>query len=100
MIELAAITVMKCGRRAGGLELLPVELVHVPPQSIGFGSVELANPLKLLGAEPPLVEAQHLIVSRGSQVLLIQIQSTVAAHGRVQPAIVPARQPFFRISSL
>jgi hypothetical protein len=56
MMELAAITVMKGGRLLGGCELLPVALVHVPPQATGFGSVELAKPLKLWGAPPPLVE--------------------------------------------
>jgi hypothetical protein len=47
VIELAAITVMKGGRLLGGPELLPVPLVHVPPQAGGFGLVELAKPLKL-----------------------------------------------------
>ena len=56
VMELAAITVMKGGRLFGGWELLPVPLVHVPPQAAGFGSVELAKPLKLLGAVPPLRE--------------------------------------------
>ena len=50
MMELAAMTVMKGGRLLGGWELFPVRLVHVPPQAIGFGSVELAKPLKLCGA--------------------------------------------------
>ena len=35
---------------------MPGPLVHVPPQLAGFGSVELAKPLKLWGAVPPLKE--------------------------------------------
>ena len=56
VIELAAITVMNGGTLLGGVELLPVPLVHVPPQAAGFGLVELAKPLKLWGAVPPLRE--------------------------------------------
>src|ERR1044071_3237269 len=56
VMELAAITVMRGGRLLGGPELLPGLLVHVPPQSAGFGSVDWAKPLKLLGAVPPLKE--------------------------------------------
>jgi hypothetical protein len=56
VIELAAIIVMYWGSLLGGPELLPDEAVHVPPHATGFGSVGLAKPLKLLGAEPPLVE--------------------------------------------
>ena len=56
VMELAAITVMKGGRLLGGPELLPVALVHVPPQATGFGLVELAKPLKLWGAVPALRE--------------------------------------------
>ena len=54
LIELAAITVMNGGRLLGGPELLPVELVQVPPQATGSGVVELAKPLKLCGAVPAL----------------------------------------------
>ena len=53
---LAAIAAMYDGTVLGGPELLPGPLVHVPPQSTGFGAVELAKPLKLLGAWPPLRE--------------------------------------------
>jgi len=56
VIELAAITVINWGKLLGAPELLPVELVHVPPQDIGLGLVELAKPLKLFGAAPPLKE--------------------------------------------
>ena len=56
VMELAAITVMNGGRVLGGPELLPVELVHVPPHEAGFGLMELAKPLKLWGAVPALRE--------------------------------------------
>src|SRR4051812_11701166 len=54
--ELETITVMYCGMAAGGPELLPGSLVHVPPQMAGAVLVALANPLKLDGAAPPLKE--------------------------------------------
>ena len=54
VIELETITVMSAGTLGGGPELLPGSLCHVPPQSGGFGFVQLAKPLKLAGAEPPL----------------------------------------------
>lgn len=53
--ELVAITVMNCGRLLGGTPLLPGRAVHVPLQAAGLGLVEPANPLKLLGGDPPLV---------------------------------------------
>src|ERR1700682_2884632 len=56
VIELAAITVMKCGMLLGGPELLPGSLAHAPPQVGGLVLVELAKPLKLWGASPPLSE--------------------------------------------
>ena len=52
--ELATITLMVEGRVAGGLELPPVSLVHVPPQFAGSGVVFWAKPLKAEGAGPPL----------------------------------------------
>ena len=54
VIKLETITVMSAGTVAGGCELLPGSLSHVPPQAGGFGFGELAKPLKLAGAEPPL----------------------------------------------
>lgn len=56
VIELATITVINGGTLLGGCALLPGELVHAPPQTGGFGLVEPAKPLKLLGAGPPLNE--------------------------------------------
>ena len=54
VIKLETITVMSAGTVAGGCELLPGSLSHVPPQVGGFGFVQLAKPLKLAGARPPL----------------------------------------------
>ena len=54
VIKLETITVMSAGTLSGGPELLPGLLRHVPPQAAGFGSGELAKPLKLAGALPPL----------------------------------------------
>ena len=56
LTELETITVINSGIVAGGPELLPGSLVHVPPHVAGAVLVELANPLKLDGAEPPLNE--------------------------------------------
>jgi hypothetical protein len=56
VIELDAMTAMNVGTLQGGPELLPGSLVQVPPQVGGNVLVEFANPLKLLGAEPPLSE--------------------------------------------
>ena len=53
-MELDTITVMYSGIAAGGPEVLPGSLVQVPPQV--EVSAELAKPLKLEGAEPPLSE--------------------------------------------
>jgi hypothetical protein len=47
VIKLETITVMSSGTVSGGCELLPGSLCHVPPQSGGFGFVQLAKPLKL-----------------------------------------------------
>jgi hypothetical protein len=54
--ELATITVMYCEIVAGGPELPPGLLVHVPPQVAGVVLTALANPLKLDGAPPTLRE--------------------------------------------
>lgn len=54
--ELATMTVIYPGIAAGGPELLPGSLVQVPPQVAGLVLGELAKPLKLFGAEPPLKE--------------------------------------------
>ena len=54
VIKLETITVMSAGTLGGGPELLPGSLCHVPPQAGGFGFGELAKPLKLAGAGPPL----------------------------------------------
>jgi hypothetical protein len=54
VIKLETITVMSAGTLFGGFELLPGSLIHVPPQAGGFGFVQLAKPLKLAGAVPPL----------------------------------------------
>jgi len=54
VMEAAAIAVIILGMALGGPELFPGLLIHVPPHSIGFGVVDRANPLKLLGAVPPL----------------------------------------------
>jgi hypothetical protein len=51
VIELETITVMSAGTLDGGPELLPGSLSHVPPQG---GFEQLAKPLKLAGASPPL----------------------------------------------
>ena len=55
-IELDTITVMNSGIAAGAPALLPGSLVQVPPHVAGDVLAELANPLKLDGAEPPLSE--------------------------------------------
>ena len=55
VIKLETITVMSAGTVAGGCELLPGLLIHVPPQVGGFGFGELAKPLKLAG-DPPLLK--------------------------------------------
>ncbi len=52
--ELATITAMYSGTVAGGFELLPESVVHVPPHVGGLVLVCAANPLKPAGAEPPL----------------------------------------------
>ncbi len=54
VIELDTITLMVDGSVAGGPELPPAPLVHVPPQIAGSGVVFSAKPLKAEGAEPPL----------------------------------------------
>ena len=54
VIELATITLMVDGSVAGGPELPPAPLVHVPPQNAGLGVVFSAKPLKAEGAGPPL----------------------------------------------
>lgn len=51
VIKLETITVMSAGTVSGGCELLPGSLSHVPPQG---GFEQLAKPLKLAGARPPL----------------------------------------------
>src|SRR5436190_17073478 len=51
---LAAIAAMYDGTVLGGPELLLGPLFHVPPRLGGSVLVELANPLKLDGAGPPL----------------------------------------------
>jgi len=56
VMELDTSTMMNCGTVAGGSELFPGSLVQLPLQVGGFGMVELAKPLKLDGAEPPLSE--------------------------------------------
>jgi hypothetical protein len=56
VIELATITLMVDGSVAGGPELPPEPLVHVPPQKAGLGVVVSAKPLKAEGAGPPLNE--------------------------------------------
>lgn len=56
VIEPATSTVIWDGIVDGGLELLPGSLFHEPPQTGGLVFVELAKPLKLLGAAPPLRE--------------------------------------------
>ena len=52
--KLETMTVMSAGTVSGGCELLPGSLSHVPAQVGGFGVVQLAKPLKLAGAVPPL----------------------------------------------
>src|SRR3989442_1783973 len=56
VIELDAITAMKAGTVAGGPELFPGSVVHVPPQVGGAVLVVSAKPLKAAGAGPPLSE--------------------------------------------
>lgn len=56
VIELVTMTAINEGTLGGGPELLPGLLVQTPPQRGGFGLVELAKPLKLEGAGPPLKE--------------------------------------------
>jgi hypothetical protein len=56
VIELVTMTVINEGTLSGGPELLPGLLVQAPPQRGGFGLAELAKPLKLDGAGPPLNE--------------------------------------------
>jgi hypothetical protein len=56
VIELATITLIVEGTVAGGLEVPPKPLVHVPPQNAGLGVVVSAKPLKEEGAGPPLNE--------------------------------------------
>jgi hypothetical protein len=55
VIRLETITVMSAGTVAGGCELLPGSLCHVPPQVDGFGFGEVAKPLKL-AVGPPLLK--------------------------------------------
>jgi hypothetical protein len=52
-ISLAAITLMKAGTVAGGVELLPGSLFQVPSQAGGLGLGAFAKPLKLEGAALP-----------------------------------------------
>jgi hypothetical protein len=54
VIKLETITTMSAGTLSGGPELLPGSLCHVPAQAGGFGFEELAKPLKLAGAGPPI----------------------------------------------
>ena len=56
VVELVTMTEINDGMLLGGPELLPGLLVQTPPQRGGFGLVELAKPLKLEGAGPPLSE--------------------------------------------
>jgi hypothetical protein len=56
VIELATITLIVDGSVAGGPEVMPVSVVHVPPQKAGLGVVLSAKPLKAEGAAPPLNE--------------------------------------------
>ena len=62
VIELATITLIVDGRVAGGRDVIPVLLVHVPPQNGGLGAVFSAKPLKEEGAGPPvsLLALAHL----------------------------------------
>ena len=53
--ELETRTAMYAGTVSGGFELLPVPAVQVPPTVGGVVLVESAKPLKLEGAEPPLM---------------------------------------------
>src|SRR2546421_9118471 len=52
-MELETITPMYCGTVAGGFELLPGLLVHVPPH-VGV-VVPSSNPLKAFGAAPLVI---------------------------------------------
>src|SRR5438552_16735687 len=54
LIELETITAMKEGTVAGGSELFPGSVIHIPPQAGGVVLVMLVMPLKALGAGPPL----------------------------------------------
>ncbi len=54
--ELVTRTATKDGTVAGGPELFPVSVDHVEPQVAGVTSRLSANPLRLLGAGPPLSE--------------------------------------------
>ena len=56
VIELDTMTEIYDGTVFGGPELFPGSLFQLPPQVGGFVLGELANPLKLDGAEPPLKE--------------------------------------------
>src|SRR6266852_5659672 len=55
-VKLEAITAMKEGTVAGGPELFPGSVIHVPPQAGGVVLVVSAKPLKASGAGPPLSE--------------------------------------------
>jgi hypothetical protein len=54
LIELATATTMIRGRVAGGFELFPGSVVQFSPQTGGLVDPS-AKPLKLGGAEPPLI---------------------------------------------
>src|SRR2546422_320669 len=56
VIELDAITAMNGGTLAGGPELFPGSVAHVPPQAGGVVLVISAKPLNAAGAGPPLSE--------------------------------------------
>src|SRR5450432_3468878 len=56
VIELATITSISSGTSSGREERWPGAWLQLPPHSGGFVLVELAKPLKLAGAGPPLRE--------------------------------------------
>src|SRR5436309_2851372 len=56
VIELVTNTLMVGGTPLGRFESLPAVLVQVPPQVGAPAPMELANPLRLAGAGPPLSE--------------------------------------------
>src|SRR6267378_1668204 len=92
VIELATITLMLAGTPLGGAAPLPELLCQLPPQIGGFVSVELANPLKLAGAGPPLskFDFDHCEPQKTTRWPTIALRSPITKlPGKNAPCLVP-----------